>query len=154
LTPKKEIYFTSRKIVAPYRSKENIFSISESSFFASKDVAYLIPFNETFIYVLLGILNSKLVLYWLKTMGKRKGDILELYAKPLNEIPIKIPKDIQNFETVVKNIIENKKEAPQADTSSLENEIDKKVYHLYGLTYDEVLIVDPETPITREEYEK
>lgn len=28
------------------------------------------------------------------------------------------------------------------------------VYHLYGLTYDEVLIVDPETPITREEYEK
>ncbi len=27
------------------------------------------------------------------------------------------------------------------------------MYHLYGLTYDEVLIVDPETPITREEYE-
>ena len=26
-------------------------------------------------------------------------------------------------------------------------------YHLYGLTYDEVLIVDPETPISREEYE-
>ena len=25
--------------------------------------------------------------------------------------------------------------------------------HLYGLTYDEILIVDPETPITREEYE-
>ena len=32
--------------------------------------------------------------------------------------------------------------------------IDEFVYHLYGLTYDEVLIVDPETPITREEYEK
>ena len=48
---------------------------------------------------------------------------------------------------------------------------DLLVYHLYGLTYDapstarlntcekkeiceEVLIVDPETPITREEYEK
>lgn len=27
------------------------------------------------------------------------------------------------------------------------------VYHLYGLTHDEVLIVDPETPISREEYE-
>lgn len=26
-------------------------------------------------------------------------------------------------------------------------------YHLYGLTYDEVLIVDPETPVSREEYE-
>ena len=32
-------------------------------------------------------------------------------------------------------------------------ETDRLVYHLYGLTYDEVLIVDPETPITREEYE-
>jgi len=40
-----------------------------------------------------------------------------------------------------------------ADTSALENQIDFLVYHLYGLTYDEVLIVDPETPISREEYE-
>lgn len=39
------------------------------------------------------------------------------------------------------------------DTSTLENQIDFLVYHLYGLTYDEVLIVDPETPISREEYE-
>lgn len=31
--------------------------------------------------------------------------------------------------------------------------IDFLVYHLYGLTYDEVLVVDPDTPITREEYE-
>ena len=35
----------------------------------------------------------------------------------------------------------------------MENQIDFLVYHLYGLTYDEVLIVAPDTPITREEYE-
>ena len=40
------------------------------------------------------------------------------------------------------------------DTAALESEIPRLVYHLYGLTYDEVLIVDPETPITREEYER
>jgi hypothetical protein len=34
-----------------------------------------------------------------------------------------------------------------------EQQIDLFVYHLYGLTYNEVLIVDPDTPITREEYE-
>lgn len=34
------------------------------------------------------------------------------------------------------------------------SEIDRLVYQLYGLTYDEVLIVDPATPITREEYER
>lgn len=35
-----------------------------------------------------------------------------------------------------------------------EQDIDLIVYKLYSLTYDEVLIVDPETPITREEYNK
>ena len=31
--------------------------------------------------------------------------------------------------------------------------LDMILYHLYDLTYDEVLVVDPETPMTREEYE-
>ncbi|MBR3958581.1 MAG: N-6 DNA methylase [Bacteroidales bacterium] len=34
-----------------------------------------------------------------------------------------------------------------------DREIDLRVYHLYGLTYDEVLTVDPNTTITKEEYE-
>ena len=34
-----------------------------------------------------------------------------------------------------------------------DRDIDFRVYKLYGLTYDEVLIVDAETSITREEYE-
>jgi hypothetical protein len=33
------------------------------------------------------------------------------------------------------------------------NEIDQRVFYLYGLTYDEVLIVDPETSMLREYYE-
>ncbi|MCQ2771235.1 MAG: hypothetical protein MJ236_05495, partial [Clostridia bacterium] len=37
--------------------------------------------------------------------------------------------------------------------NDFENKIDHIVYHLYNLTYDEVLIVDPQTPITREEYD-
>lgn len=39
------------------------------------------------------------------------------------------------------------------NTLSLKKEIDFLVYHLYGLTYEEVLIVAPKTPITKEEYE-
>ena len=48
---------------------------------------------------------------------------------------------------VVDNIIKN-----QQLSAENKAEIDSYFYHLYGLTYDEVLIVDPETPITREEY--
>lgn len=39
----------------------------------------------------------------------------------------------------------------QADTFSLENKIDFLVYHLYDLTYDEVLVVDPNPPFSRED---
>jgi hypothetical protein len=35
-----------------------------------------------------------------------------------------------------------------------DKEIDLRVYRLYGLTYEEVLTVDPETTITNEEYEQ
>lgn len=50
-------------------------------------------------------------------------------------------------------IFSAKQSDPSADTTVLENEIDFMVYKLYGLTYDEVLVVDPETPITREQYD-
>lgn len=51
-------------------------------------------------------------------------------------------------------ILTAKKANPQADTGARETEIDFLVYKLYGLSYDEVLVVDPETGITREEYER
>ena len=41
-----------------------------------------------------------------------------------------------------------------AEIAATDNAIDLKVYKLYGLTYDEVLVVDKDTKITREEYEK
>ena len=55
---------------------------------------------------------------------------------------------------LAEEINREKRKNSVADTSNLENQIDLLVYKLYGLTYDEVLIVDSETPITREEYER
>ena len=51
-------------------------------------------------------------------------------------------------------IIKAKSADINADTSILESEIDRLVYQLYGLNYDEVLIIDPTPPFTREEYER
>ena len=57
------------------------------------------------------------------------------------------------IESLVKNVIKNKKEGIVGCYRE-ENDIDKLVYHLYGLTYDEVLIIDPTPPFTQEEYEQ
>ena len=40
-----------------------------------------------------------------------------------------------------------------AGNQDLLSKLDKECYKSLALTYDEVLIVDPEIPITREEYE-
>lgn len=63
---------------------------------------------------------------------------------------IPIPKLNAEADEVLKNLASDIKNRPNPLILS---KIDLLVYHLYGLTYDEVLIVDPETPITREEYE-
>ena len=55
---------------------------------------------------------------------------------------------------IADDILDIKYRDHNADVSDKEKQIDLFVYHLYELTYDEVLIVDPDTPITREEYEQ
>jgi hypothetical protein len=67
-----------------------------------------------------------------------------------------MPMVIGNTDEVVQPAkkINEKKRNEQDDACQHELQtIDFLVYHLYGLTYDEVLIVAPETPISREEYE-
>ena len=79
----------------------------------------------------------------------------QLGKEPLQQIPIAVPK----AETpvllgqIVEEIITRKSADENASIQYLENQIDNIVYHLYDLTYNEVLIVDPQTPISRDEYE-
>ena len=61
---------------------------------------------------------------------------------------------VMSIETLVSRILSIRNMTPCVKTFNEEIDIDKLVYKLYGLDYDEVLIVDPKSPITREEYEK
>lgn len=68
-------------------------------------------------------------------------------------IPSVTPTQQQPIIAWVDQIVTAKQNDPNADTRDWEQQIDLLVYHLYGLTYDEVLLVDPGTAITKEEYE-
>jgi hypothetical protein len=50
--------------------------------------------------------------------------------------------DFQPLITLVNQILAAKKKDPNADTSVLEKEIDEMVYALYGLTPEEIAIVE------------
>ena len=56
--------------------------------------------------------------------------------KNINQLPA------AQIEVLADKILATKKENPQANTSHWEQEIDKLVYQLYGLTEEEIKIVE------------
>ena len=69
-------------------------------------------------------------------------------------MPIAISSNKTVYEDLVNRVLECRRSNNIISALTFEKQIDLLVYHLYGLSYDEVLIVDPDTPITREEYER
>ncbi len=137
--------FDEPKITCPQRSSCNTFGYNEISWYATSDVFFITnPNNGYILKYILGLLNSKLYYVWLYNKGKRKGENLELCQKPLSEIPIKkaTPSQQQQIVALVDQILAIKKTDSNADTSALEREIDGLVYELYGLTEEEVKVVE------------
>ena len=126
--------------------------LDDKSVYGSQGVNFIIPNDvHASLRYLLGILDSTLINYLFATRFLN----LAIKAEYLKQLRIPIPSAVilKQLESLVSKVLELKKVNIEADTTSLEYQIDFLVYHLYGLTYDEVLIVDPETPISREEYE-
>ena len=109
------------------------------------------------LYLLWAILNSKLATFYHFNHSPKatKGAFPKILVQDIKDFPLPCVSEEQKASITnhVNRILSLKAENMDADTIALENEIDKKVYHLYGLTYDEVLIVDPNPPFTQEEYE-
>ncbi len=87
---------------------------------------------------LLGIMNSKLVNYWFSY------HFVDVNIKPeqLRKIPLPNSLTEQSLVLLVDKILSIKHINPNADTSALEREIDRLVYGLYGLTEEEVEVVE------------
>ena len=106
------------------------------------------------IRYLLACINSKAVdFYYKKKFSTKKTDTfpeIQTYLYEQLPIPSSSTKVQSRIETLVDKILDSNKKGES--TSEMEQEIDRLVYHLYGLTYDEVLVIDPMPPFTREEY--
>lgn len=117
----------------------------------------VIPKDDSSLNILWALLNSKLATFYHFNHSPKatKGAFPKILVSDVKTFPL--PNIDEETRVVidekVSRILSAKQSDPSADTTVLENEIDFMVYKLYGLTYDEVLVVDPETPITREQYE-
>jgi hypothetical protein len=90
--------------------------------------------NNGNLKYLTGLLNSKLVAFWLRKKGKMQGNAYQLDKEPLLEIPIYEANitEQENIATLVDQIIAAKQQ--NQDTKALEAQIDQMIYKLYELT--------------------
>ncbi len=101
---------------------------------------------------LLGLLNSKVIWLCLKsTATSYSGGALGMQSPFVLGLPVPIDFHSNNrIGGIVQQILTQKQSDPVADTTTLEKKIDLLVYQLYGLSSEEVLIVDPEFDLSLE----
>ncbi|WP_338874932.1 TaqI-like C-terminal specificity domain-containing protein [Spirosoma sp. SC4-14] len=106
------------------------------------NTAYFIPKDDKY---LLALLNSNTVLHFYINLSTAiRGGYLRFFKQYVEQIPIPSATNAQkvNAECYVDQILTAKAVDPAADTSALESEIDKLVYELYGLTDEEIAILE------------
>ena len=98
------------------------------------------------LHKLIGVLNSKLISFWFtSTFAKDQRKLFPQFK--INElkmfpVPIKDCEILNKIEVIVKEILLLTAEDSKTDTQVLEQEIDAMVYELYGLSAEEIAIVE------------
>lgn len=95
---------------------------------------------------LLGILNSKFIAWYYRKKFQITDDdtFPQIMIRDIQQfsIPNEINTDTMKIETLVNQIMIKKSLDNSADTTTMENQIDQLVYQLYGLTEEEIRIIE------------
>ena len=137
--------FKKEKIVWIELSDLGRFALCNEEIYLLNSAYFLLPPLGIDAKLLLGILNSTTIRFYLnlvaETSGMGTSRWINNYVK---EFPIPIVTYEQQTEIIehVDQILAIKHADPNSDISNLENEIEKLVYALYDLTPEEIAIVE------------
>jgi hypothetical protein len=133
--------FDKPKIIIPAIVKSASYAFDQNSFY-SNDKTSIIPTDDLY---LLGLLNSKTLDFFLRSIASTKQNGYYEY-KPvyISRMPIIEPTTAQKkvITELTNQILKKKKDDEMADTTDLEAHLDQLVYQLYGLTEEEIKIVE------------
>ena len=131
------------KIIFAARTMGRNFTYTEDEFYASRN-CFFIKCKRMNLKYLVALLNSTLMFFFMHQTLKHNGELLQLDKVQFLNVPLFIPSvEKQNsIIHLVDQIIYSKKNNVDADTSHLEDEIDKLVYQLYNLTPEEIAIIE------------
>ena len=135
-----EHFFKGPKIVAQRKCVARpVFSYSDFDCYVTQTY-FVIQTDRWDMKFLTGVLNSRLIAYWLRHRGKMQGVNYQLDKEPLMAIPLPELERSEQMEIsgLVAQILAAKAADPDADTTAIEATIDNLVYDLYELTEDEI----------------
>ena len=133
--------FAKEKIVWGNLNNQARFAYAPEGMFICAPTTMLTPYSP----YLLALLNSTLLDWYFRLIGvERDAGYYEYKPMFIERLPIpKISTAKQRpFVRLVDQILEAKDANPDEDTSDLEREIDRMVYELYGLTEEEITVIE------------
>lgn len=145
--PMHKEYYHLSKLFCSRRAFNNVFCYDEVfDYLSFSNMTVVFDTNETYpIKYILALLNSSVLNFRYKSIGKQTGGgSFEYFPNGVGKLPIPfaIGDSQKQLISIVDQILADKKRDPQADTIVLERKIDILVYLLYGLTWDEVQVVE------------
>ena len=150
----KQLFENVPKLVTKFVANKIEFAVDNVGYYNTNSIynVHLKSNTEIELHYLLGILNSKLINFWFNTAFLNTDSLFpHIQKNQLDSIPIKFNKNIQNeIVESVEQIITKKNKGE--DTSLFEQQIDYKVFRLYGLTFNEVEVIDDKFNLTEVEY--
>ena len=153
---RKENFFIGEKIISLRKcSKEPTFTYVDFDSYVSA-AFYVIKPEDIDLKYLTGILNSKLIAFWLKNKGKMQGSNYQIDKEPLLNIPI-CNTDNEKLKNKLINHVNEMIECNQRlineknpdsinriknDIADIDSFIDKTVYSIYNISEEERKIIE------------
>ena len=148
----RDIYFfePGPKILAPRKCAKPVFTYTEDEAYVMMSINVIRAERIDQKY-LVALLNSKLITFWLRYKGKMQGNNYQIDKEPIINLPIyEAPKEEQkDLTSLAVRIIEFVRSSDylansekQAKVMEMERKVDEMVYELYGLTSEEIKIVE------------
>jgi len=145
-----EYFFKGEKIISARKCAKPSFTYVDFDSYVSATF-YIVKTKRLNQKYLVSLLNSNLIVFWLKHKGKMQGNNFQIDKEPIIDLPIiKVPDNQQKpFINLVNQILAITKSSDylqnpdkQDKVKKLEAEIDQLVYKLYDLTEEEIAIVE------------
>ena len=146
--PRKEYFFKKGgKILVARKCKIPTFTYIEDECYPTFTFN-VIKSDRISLKYLTVLLNSRLIMFWLKHKGKLQGKHFQLDIAPLLEIPIRINNEkTKELEEKLNLLIKEKKM-----NKNLIREIDSIIYKIYGLDRQEIDIIEKDVKESHGEY--